>query len=111
MNNPSIPIKLVMARVIARKILANPEKLGVPGYVADRLITFLEPRWDAPWARDGYRGWEHSWFWKEIEERMPEILEKLRAIDLSPAMSEDTSSDQTENNGKQSPDARNFEDK
>ena len=111
MTNPSIPIKLVMARVIARKILANPEKFGLSSNIVDRLIAFLHPLWDVSWARDGYRGWEHSWYWKEVEEKLPEILEKLRAIDLSPAMSEDTSGDQTEDNGKQSPDARDFEDK
>jgi hypothetical protein len=76
MNKPPIPIKLAMARVVARKILDNPGKFP------DLLHTakcFLDYPSDDYWTEPGN---SHRWendanYWQRIRARLPEILEKL----------------------------------
>ena len=74
MNNPSIPIKLVMARVIARKAL---DQNLVKVTAREDLEFFLSEQWDSNWSLSGYHDWEISIFWKDLEYLLPEILEKL----------------------------------
>jgi hypothetical protein len=81
MNNPPIPLKLAMARVIARRIIENPGVLGLDKTTLERLQIFMTESWDTSWADMRYNGWEGSFYWKRVGDKLPEILAKLAEID------------------------------
>jgi hypothetical protein len=79
-----MPLKLAMAQVIARKILADPGKFRVSNNDFARLQEFTSKEWDERWKKNkGYYGWEVSEYYFPLRDRLPEILEKL-ALDNSP---------------------------
>jgi hypothetical protein len=73
-----IPFQIQVARTIARKVLKNPKKFGIPQSEVDRIKTFLGETWEQSWGKTDFKDWESSFYWAPIRDRLPAISEKLK---------------------------------
>ena len=69
-----MPLKFIMAQMIARKILENRKLFDAK--IITNAEMFVSPHWIGSW-RLNMAEWETSIYWLAIAERMPEILEKI----------------------------------
>jgi hypothetical protein len=73
----SLPLKIVMAQTIARKITERPSDF--PDILVEaKAIAENERGWAEYWSQNIGRFDRASLNWRPIKARLPEILEKLK---------------------------------